>query len=95
MEYNPAMRPGLPTWCCKDCQGVDRRHSAECDRERRHRHPPLMPDVDVWDTKRVEERLRKEYMRSPWPRWISPADTSTLKKETKSDRQRRLDGYCP
>ena len=95
MEYNPAMRPGLPTWCCKDCQGVDRRHSAECDRERRHRHPPLMPDVDVWDTNRVEARLRRENLRSPWPRWISPADTATLKKETKSDRQRRLDGYCP
>ena len=39
LEFDPAMRPGLPTWCCKYCHGTDKRHSAECDRERRGRRP--------------------------------------------------------
>ena len=99
LEFDPTMRPGLSTWCCKDCQGIDRRHSAECNRERSGQHrrrgpPPMTPDWDPWDTNSVEARLRAENLRSPWPRWISPTESAFLKKETKSDRQRRLDGYC-
>ena len=96
LEFDPAMRPGLPTWCCKDCQGIDRRHSAECNRERsdQRRRRGLRPaafDRDPWDTRSTAAQVREENLRSPWIHWLTPSE---IKKEAKSDRQRRQDGFC-
>ena len=96
LEFDPSMRPGMPTWCCKDCQGTDRRHSAECDRERGGQHLRRGPrtaalDRDPWATRGTSAWAHEENLRCPWVRWLTPHE---VKKESKSDRQRRQDGFC-
>ena len=96
LEFDPAMRPGLPTLCCKDCQGTDRRHSAECNRERSGQHlrrgsRKAALDRDQWATRGTSAWAQEENLRCPWVRWLTPPE---IKKEAKSDRQRRQDGFC-
>ena len=96
LEFDPALRPGMPTWCCKYCQGTDRRHSAECDQERsdlRLRPVPCMaaPDRDPWATRSAPGWAHDENLRCEWVRWLTPHE---VKKEFKSDSQRRQDGFC-
>ena len=96
LEFDPALRPGMPTWCCKDCQGINKRHSAECNQERRGRRRPrpalleTAPDRDPWATGGEPGWANDEDLRGGWIRWLTPLEE---KKESTSDRQRRLDGF--